>query len=119
MPNNFRISAYTAFLTYPQSGILDKGELMTYLLSLGDVEYCCVAAEKHQDGSPHLHAVIKYVKKINTTNPRYFDCGGNHPDYQKVINFTKSVVYIQKDGDFVEHGVLPSELDIFFDLTWN
>jgi len=114
--DNFRLNAYTVFLTYPQSGDTAKDDLMAFLLTVGrNPEYGVVSLERHEDGSPHLHAVFKYKTKLNVRNPKHFDFNGLHPNIQSARKFTDVVKYCKKDGDFIEHGDQPSEFDIFFD----
>ena len=47
------------FLTYPNCGV-SKEDLMEHLKSLGEVDKACVCQELHKDGTPHLHAFVKY-----------------------------------------------------------
>ena len=51
------------FITFPKSTI-DKNQLRDELLKF-DPEYYKVCEEKHKDGSPHLHAVIKFKNKFS------------------------------------------------------
>ncbi|CAL5434233.1 unnamed protein product [Camellia sinensis] len=71
--------------------------------------YILVARELHEDGNPHLHAMVQCTKKIQTSNPRFFDLTGTngriyHPNIKKLYSPTASRQYIQKEGEFVEWG---------------
>lgn len=72
------------------------------------VSYCIIARELHQDGNPHFHAMLLLNKKLNTTNPRFFDIEGFHPSIEVVKNIEKCLKYCRKDGDFIEYGTTPS-----------
>jgi hypothetical protein len=54
-------------------------QLRTCIARVNIVEWV-VAEEKHEDGSPHLHAFIKYEKKI-LFKPTIFDIGDYHGNY--------------------------------------
>ena len=78
----YRLQAKQVFLTYPKCEAT-KEELADHLGSLRETTRLVVAEEKHADGTPHLHAYVNYVKKLDTTNPRFFDYKDNHPNVQK------------------------------------
>ncbi len=61
-----------------------------------------VCSEHHEDGSPHLHAVVILKKKYCTTSATALDVlVGGHGDYQKVKGrLWQAVKYIIKDGDW-------------------
>jgi len=71
----FRLNAYGYFLTYPQCP-LTKEDAATQLQLLGQVVSGVVAEEKHEDGSPHLHAYLRFMKKLNVRKPEFFDLKG-------------------------------------------
>lgn len=114
---NFRFQAKNVFLTYPQCPC-PKELLLELLLSLLQLAYqpyyILVARELHQDGNPHLHAMVQCTKKIETTNPRFFDLTATngriyHPKMETLNSPTASRNYIQKEGDFIEHGEFSSK----------
>lgn len=45
---------------------------------IGTLTEYIVARETHEDGGFHIHAVVAYSRKIDTKNPRYFDCDEYH-----------------------------------------
>lgn len=52
------------FLTFPQSGSVTKQDFCDRMDPLGPYEFHCYVQETHQDGQPHLHALVKFRKKI-------------------------------------------------------
>lgn len=66
-PQGFRLNSKILFLTYPQCPIR-KGEALEQLTRLLPIEKACIGEEKHEDGSPHLHAYIKLTRKVNIKN---------------------------------------------------
>lgn len=106
MSDKFRINCKSVFLTYPKCE-LSKDQLMSNLNTLKHSFYysiCCI--EQHQDGTPHLHCVLKFNKKVDIRNQNYFDVAGYHPNIQTTKNINASINYIKKDGDFLESGSL-------------
>lgn len=74
--------------------------------------WAVISAEKHADGSPHIHCVIKLSKKCNIRSASALDpLGGKHGDYKPAKgDLAKVVKYVIKDGDYVCHG-FPAGLD--------
>jgi hypothetical protein len=105
-PKGFRINAKSVFLTYPKC-LLTKEELLHFFNDLRHkYKYVIICIENHKDGTPHLHAVIKFDKKIDIKKETYFDFKGYHPNIQTTKNINASINYIKKDGNFLEDGVL-------------
>jgi hypothetical protein len=52
------------FLTFPQSGQVTKQDFCDRMDPLGPYEFQCYVQETHQDGEPHLHALVKFTNKI-------------------------------------------------------
>lgn len=106
----FRLQAKNIFLTYPQC-TLSSTILLEYLsglLSDHQVKYLCVASESHQDGSPHLHALICLGKKLHVRSANFFDVDDFHPNVQAARDPKQVLDYIKKDGVFEETGVPPT-----------
>lgn len=108
----FRLNARNIFLTYPRfKG--DKAKVLAQLKAKrAGAIYAIVANEKHEDGTPHTHAVVSYEKPIDTENPHCYDIQDDegvihHGDYQGARNLVQSVTYCKKDGDFLEDGTAP------------
>lgn len=110
---NYRLSAKAVFLTYPQCGV-PKEDLLFFLVALNPTpEYCVVSHELHADGSPHLHALIVFEKKVEKRNAQsWFNFGEYHPNIQSARSVMKVLEYVKKDGDFCDHGNMN-------DLEWN
>lgn len=59
-----------------------------------------VAQEEHQDGAKHLHAFVKYAKKLEF-KPDRWDIGGFHGNYQVARSWADVQAYCKKGGNFV------------------
>lgn len=101
----FRMCGKNFFLTYPRC-LLERKELFEFISNKVGIEYALIARELHQDGHPHLHALLTLRKKLDTTSNVYFDVAGYHGNYQ-VARDTDSVrEYIQKaDQTPYEYGL--------------
>lgn len=80
----FRIASKQLFLTYSQANNIFKERLLEFFLSKGCLESYVIGEEIHEDGGEHYHCYLKYKRKIETTNERYFDYMGNHPNFQRM-----------------------------------
>lgn len=90
------------FLTYPKCP-LTKEEALTILQTnfyQKIVEYV-ICEEKHKDGSPHLHAFIKFDRKVKFS--KKFDLLDYHGEYQAAKSWRSVVKYCQKDGNFISN----------------
>jgi len=113
----FRINAKSVFLTYPQCS-LEKQILLNFLASLKhETAYIIVCKEKHKDGTPHLHAVVNFKKKVDIRRNNYFDLNGFHPNIQSTKNINASIQYCKKENDFIEEGALATTGDRLSKLT--
>lgn len=59
-----------------------------------------VARELHKDGTPHLHAFVKYEKKVSWATRRW-DIGGFHGEYEGAKSWDRVKRYCQKGDDFI------------------
>ena len=110
-PSKFRINAKSVFLTYPKC-LLSKEQLMNALNELKhkySYTICCI--EQHKDGTPHLHCVLKFIKKVDIRSECYFDINGYHPNIQTTKNINASINYIKKDGNYLESGSLEEHIN--------
>lgn len=101
--NKFRCQGTAFLLTYPKC-TLSKEEVLQDLQNLLQVKTYTIASELHADGSPHIHAVLQLGARLNTTNPRYFDVRGFHPNIKKLSfgrDIQKATEYAKKDGSFI------------------
>jgi len=94
------------FLTYPQTDKL-PAELVAFLQLKADVKSYLVAAEKHADGSPHLHACVEF-KTVQRHAVDWLDFDGHHPNKQDPRNWAACQTYCKKDGDYISG---PDEVD--------
>lgn len=111
MSSKFRINAKSVFLTYPQCD-LTKELMMNYLASLKhECSYIIVCEEKHEDGSPHLHAVLKFKKKVDIRSESFFDINGFHPNIQTTKNINASIQYCKKEKCYLEEGAVQEHVN--------
>lgn len=121
----FRVAAKAFALTFPQCN-LDKQVLADALGKIGNPIKVCVSMEKHEDGSPHLHAYLIYTRKLNIKDPKHFDVLTFHCNVQAVKDRDDWLKYIKKDGNWCEwtKDFDPDDYDVgkkkraFDDATW-
>lgn len=90
------------FITFPHSNV-DKQTFRDTLLRF-EPEYYKICEEKHKDGSPHLHAVVKFKNKYSKVFVlKYFK--EQYPDDYKRIDvkpvrsIKNSIAYLSKEDD--------------------
>ncbi len=108
----FTLQSKKLFLTFPQCTVSKEVLLQNILDFRWDVDWAIVCSERHGDGSPHLHAVVKLKKIFRTTISSALDVlVDGHGDYQKVKGrLWQAVKYIIKDGDWcATPGLDPDE----------
>jgi len=104
----YKFHAKRCFATWPQCP-LARDDAYALLQSLTGtdgnrlVQWAVLAEEQHQDGSPHLHAVVCFATKVKTTNPGFLDLNPDsstnfHGNYQTLKNLQKALTYLQKTG---------------------
>lgn len=71
------------------------------------VEKFLVAEEHHEDGRLHYHMYIEIDRRIDTTDPRYFDIDGLHPNIGKKPGKQEWLNYITKDGNYITNFFKP------------
>ena len=102
--NKFRLNGKQFFFTYPQCDT-SKEQVMAAIKRIfgGELNWAVVARENHQDGTPHIHAVIVLKSKFSTRDTRFFDCiAGKHGNYQACRSLNKTLEYVMKDGDYAD-----------------
>ncbi|AJM13612.1 replication-associated protein [Asystasia mosaic Madagascar virus] len=108
----FNINAKNYFLTYPQCS-LSKEETLSLLLAKQipvNIKFIRVCRELHQNGEPHLHVLLQFEGKYQCTNQRFFDLVSPnrstpfHPNIQGAKSSSDVKTYIEKGGDFIDHG---------------
>ena len=95
----------TWFCTWPKCAI--PKEFALKLLEEHGLKEYIVAEEKHEDGSPHLHAYLKLLKK-KKFNAKMFDlkdADGKeyHGNYQKVRDVLAVEKYVAKGKNYVSN----------------
>lgn len=96
----FRFNAATIFLTYPQCN-LTREALLEQLQAIFEIKDYVIAQETHQDGSPHLHAFLKFERKINKRTADFADVLGFHPNITAPRSIKAVITYVEKVSDFV------------------
>lgn len=105
----FQFDVRRLFFTYSQSGETTKDELLQFLNGerFGP-KFVLVARELHDDGQPHLHAVVDFgERRFRSRDERIFDINGLHPNWKAPRSdrqWHNQVNYCKKHGDFVEVG---------------
>lgn len=104
----FRYQAKSVFLTYAHVGVITPEDILAELGHLGDVAQYSIGKEEYpkEPGKYHIHALVRYVDKIDTVNPAYFDVLGLHPNIKRIKNYKAALHYCIKDGDFIEDWTL-------------
>lgn len=64
-----------------------------------------VSKERHQSGTAHYHAYVKYSSRINVRDMRRWDILAVHPNIATVSDWKGWVRYVMKDGDWCNDGV--------------
>lgn len=114
---SFRLAAKNHFLTYPRCDAAPN-DLLLYLQSLEHpISWAVVCRELHQDGTPHMHAVIGYASKRDIRNNRYYDWNGHHPSIEGCRNVQQSIAYVKKDGVWVAFGDVPTQKRTWHDAV--
>lgn len=87
--------------------------LVTLITNSGKgFQYARVAQETHEDGEPHIHALIQFENRFDTRNERFFDFQDPnrsryyHPNIERTRDEQHVNDYIAKGGVFVEQGSL-------------
>lgn len=66
-----------------------------------------IAQEDHEDGNKHLHAFIKYEKKVQFAATRW-DLGEYHGNYQQARSYLAVERYCKKGGNYISNICLES-----------
>lgn len=111
LPSSFFLNAKNIFLTYPRCTVTKEQALDSLRQKQFPIPpiYIRVAAEQHQDGTPHLHCLLQFKGKFRTRNQRFFDISLFHPNVQGARNAAAVRDYISKYGDFTEWGAFQSD----------
>lgn len=92
-------------LTYPKCP-LTKEEVLESLRGTGTIVEYVICEEKHQDGSPHCHAFIKYDKRTRFAPHKwdlYIGSEIYHGNYQVAKSWKACSAYVKKDGNYISN----------------
>jgi len=111
---SFRLSCKRFLLTYPQCP-LSKNQVLQFLQEKFQrkLDWAVVAEEKHQDGSPHLHAFVNLHTRCNYRSASCLDIPSNeasrsgyHPNIKLVTRTPEAVMhYVCKDDNYIAHQI--------------
>ena len=96
------------FLTYPKCPI-KKEDALELLKATGKIKEYVICEEEHKDGSPHLHAYIKYTRK-QTWNKTKWDLLTYHGNYGSERSYKGCLKYCKKKGDYISNIDIESAL---------
>jgi len=102
----FQVNSKNHFLTY-SSCPLEKELVLAKLEEIfaqHEVRRISVARENHQDGTLHIHALVCLAGVYRTTDVRYADVSGYHPNRRRIYDLKGAAAYVEKDGDFIVKG---------------
>lgn len=94
----FRLSGRRYLLTYAQCPE-DPEEIYEFINRKRAVKQAVGCIELHQDGHPHVHIAVEFDKKLNSTDPRYFDyaysgdCESYHPNISPATSWPRCINY--------------------------
>lgn len=86
------------FLTFPQNEST-KEALLEECILIGAVSEYVIAVENHQDGTPHLHAFVKWATKKRFTQMKFT----KHGNYQIAKSWKAVEAYCKKGGDYISN----------------
>jgi hypothetical protein len=96
-----KIQSAQWFNTYPKC-TLSPQELLDNLQLVAPLQEYVIAHELHKDGTSHLHAYLKYSKKIYFT-PKKFDVGEFHGNYQTARSSKAVIGYCTKGSEYISN----------------
>jgi len=88
------------FLTYARCAE-SKESLLAFLEGKATIKTYVICSEKHEDGSPHLHACVEFCD-VQRHAVTWLDFAGKHPNKQDPRRWAACCQYCKKDGDFIE-----------------
>lgn len=121
----FQIHSKNFFLTYPHCPLNAEYVADFLFHKYNDTAYVTVGIEQHQDGEPHVHALLQTAGRHNIYDRRFFDIIFTfedvsctyHPNIQSSRNPFATRKYIQKGGNFIEQGSLSHRGKQYGDCT--
>jgi len=113
-PKKFQQQSKSYGLTFSQYNDIPKDMWNRIRGKFDNVEWCMIASEKHEDGSPHMHLMIAFKKSKRFTTAKWGDfiAEGNHGNYVTLAtpgDVARWCRYLEKDGKW----------ELFGDITPN
>lgn len=101
-----RLNNVGYFLTWPQNDMVKEVVLEKICdMFKPKVDYAVVCNEEHKDGTPHVHAVIKFNKRNSCSFDVLDKITGKRGNYQGCRSINSCLDYIAKDGNWCEFGI--------------
>jgi len=97
----FRLNASSFFLTYSQCPLSPQEILDNLRRKVEGLDEYVIGQELHQDGNKHIHAFVSSKKKLNISNPRYFDIQTYHPKAESTKKRSDVIRYCTKEKTFI------------------
>jgi len=109
-PTKFTLVTQSVLLTYSQCPA-PRETVRDMIQAKVPVEKGVIGQEEHQDGNKHLHAYIKFGKRLSTRDCRYFDIEWEgqtyHPNIASAKNAYGAVKYcVKEDKTPLEIGTM-------------
>ncbi len=94
----FRLQSKYVFLTYPRCSTGKESALRRLKDRFEErLLWAVVCAERHKDGTPHLHVVCAHATRFDAKTSTYWDfVGGQHGSYEPVRNLRAALTYVTK-----------------------
>lgn len=86
-------------MTYPRCDVPPQA-VLEYLQEKHQIKEYVICREEHQDGTPHVHAFVKVVKKISFKHD-LFDLPEHHGHYEVAKSWKAVQKYVTKDGNYI------------------
>jgi len=105
-----KLQGKNIFLTFPKSFVTKEATLKSIKSLFGEkLESAIVAAEKHKDGTEHLHCVVSLnIVKHQVYFSQLDKITGKRGNYQLVRDLKAVIQYVTKDSSYV---TFPEGLD--------
>ncbi|AUM61775.1 Rep [uncultured virus] len=95
----FRVRGKYLALTYPKCTVPIKEVFLNIQHKVPTATFVKVVREKHEDGSPHFHAIIQNSHVMDIKNQAWFDIRNHHPNIQRVNDAEAWNRYLDKDKE--------------------
>lgn len=97
----FRLNNQRLFLTYAKAELVKK-DLEAFIRSKSkrDRAMVKIACESHKDGTKHMHVLVDFGDRFQSTSSRIFDFDGYHPNIRVVrdlIHWANLLCYLGKE----------------------